>query len=48
MSIAKRVYEITRFCSVCRKQKGILGSKTYPRFTCAECVSHRKKKDEQN
>lgn len=46
MSISQWGYQITRFCSVCKKQKGIRGSKTFPRFVCAECVERRKKKDE--
>ena len=48
MSIAKELFIIHRLCTQCKQRKGILGSKTYPRFVCADCVKSRAKNENRN
>ena len=43
MSIDKRLFVMTRFCTNCRGPKPIRGSKTYPKFVCADCIKAKSK-----
>jgi hypothetical protein len=43
MSISKSLFDITRRCTVCGKQKSMLGSTTYPKFICKDCKEAQKK-----
>jgi hypothetical protein len=42
MSIKKELFVITRICKICKKQKPLRGSTTYPKFMCAECKKLKK------
>jgi hypothetical protein len=48
VSIAKELFIIHRLCTQCKQRKGILGSKTYPRFVCADCVKRKEAKKNVN
>lgn len=45
MSIEKRLFEMTRMCSICRKLKPVRGGTTYPRFKCAGCKKPKEVKN---
>jgi hypothetical protein len=45
MGLNRGAFGITRRCKVCKVQKPIRGSTTYPKFMCADC---KKLRQEEN